>query len=92
MGTPYLLALVLALFTCNLPPESTTQTTTPIQKMQEEEHTLLTRRLFDLLGVTVTNLTVMRLKFLEVVVRVVDQSETGRLATTELGAESKDGD
>lgn len=52
----------------------------------------MTGRLLDLGGVTVTNFTVVRLELLEVVVGVVNQSETSRLAATELGAESKDGD
>lgn len=58
----------------------------------EEEHTLLAGRLFDLGSVAVANFAVVRLEFLEVVVGVVNQSKTSRLPATELGAESKNGD
>jgi hypothetical protein len=53
---------------------------------------LLTRRLLDLGGVTVTDEAVVGLEFLQSVVGFVDQSEAGGLSATELGAEPEDGD
>jgi hypothetical protein len=58
----------------------------------ERKHTLLTRSLLNLGGIAVADKTVVGLKLLQSVVRVVDQREAGRLATTILGAETKDRD
>jgi hypothetical protein len=54
-------------------------------------HTLLSGRLLNLGGHANTNQTVVRLKLLHGLVGVVDEGKAGRLATTKLGAETKDG-
>lgn len=54
--------------------------------------TLLPGGLLDLGGVTVTDKAVVGLELLESLVRVVDQAEAGRLASTELCANTEDGD
>lgn len=53
---------------------------------------LLSGGLLHLLGQTVSNQSVSRLELLGVSSRLVNQTETGRLATTELGSETKHGD
>jgi hypothetical protein len=58
----------------------------------QKKHTLLSGRLLDLGGHANTDKTVVGLKLLHGLVGVVDESETGGLATTVLGAETEDGD
>ena len=53
---------------------------------------MLSAGLLDLGGSTDTDETVVRLEFLQSLVGVVDESETSGLATTELCAETEDGD
>ena len=60
--------------------------------MNREKHTLLSGRLLDLGGHANTDKTVVRLELLHGLVGVVDESETSRLATTVLGAETENGD
>lgn len=57
-----------------------------------EKHTLLSAGLLDLLSGTDTDETEVRLELLQGLSGVVDQSEAGALATTELRAETEDGD
>lgn len=52
---------------------------------------MLSAGLLDLGGSTDTDETVVRLEFLQSLVGVVDESETSGLATTELCAETEDG-
>lgn len=49
-------------------------------------------RLINLGGVAVANEAVVGLELLEGVVGVVDQGETGGLSSSEVGAETEDGD
>lgn len=48
--------------------------------------------LLDLGGVTVTDETVVWLELLESLVGVVDEGESGRLSSTESGADTENGD
>lgn len=55
-------------------------------------HTLLSAGLLNLLGQANTDQAVVGLELLHGLGGVVDKSEAGGLATTELGAQTKDGD
>ena len=52
----------------------------------------MARWLLDLGGLSVTHKAVVRLELLQALIRIVDEGETSGLATTEVGAESEDGD
>jgi hypothetical protein len=52
----------------------------------------LARRLLDFGCKAVPNLAVCGLELLQALFGLVDQGETSRLSTTEVGAETKDGD
>lgn len=64
----------------------------PVVGPAEGKRTLLSAGLLDLGSSTDTDETVVRLEFLQSLVGVVDKSETSGLATTELCAETEDGD
>ena len=56
------------------------------------ERTLLSAGLLDLGGLAVTDEPVVGLELLHGLGGVIDESEAGGLATTELGSETEDGD
>lgn len=56
------------------------------------KHTLLAGRLFDFLGLFVSDKSVVGLELLQRLVGVVDESEASGLATTIVGSHSEDGD
>lgn len=64
----------------------------PVVGPAEGKRTLLSAGLLDFGGSTDTDETVVRLEFLQSLVGIVDESETSGLATTELCAETEDGD
>lgn len=62
------------------------------ERARGRRRTLLSAGPLDLLGEADTDEAVTRLELLHGLGRVVDEGETGGLAATELGAETKDGD
>lgn len=92
--TAELLGTVLPLLAClenHCQPPFLTPSSTMCPS-NHEKHTLLSAGLLDLLSGTDTDETEVRLELLQGLSGVVDQSEAGALATTELRAETEDGD
>lgn len=63
-----------------------------LDKRGVQIRTLLSAGLLDLVGEADTDQAVVRLELLHCLGRVVDKSEAGGLAATELGAQTEDGD
>lgn len=95
---PHSLGPVLALFACSHPPRISTIPSQhqPISHTlnAKEMHvrTLLSARLLDLRSSPIPHQPIMRLKLLHHLMAIIDERETGALATSVLGSEAEAGD